>query len=68
LQSGAAFQSKRFSLQGIDGRGRQQLVRDPRNNRGTAVVRIEDPKGASGGYTGDIMWWGGNGGDSAAIQ
>jgi hypothetical protein len=51
-----------FRFQGIDGRGRQQLVRDPRNNRGTAVVRIEDPKGGSEGYTGDILWRGGNGG------
>jgi hypothetical protein len=51
-----------FRFQGIDGRGRQDLVRDPRNNRGTAVVRIEDPKGGSEGYTGDIMWRGGNGG------
>jgi hypothetical protein len=52
-----------FRFQGIDGRGRQDLVRDPRNNRGTAVVRIEDPKGGSEGYTGDIMWRGGNGGN-----
>jgi hypothetical protein len=52
-----------FRFQGIDGRGRQQLVRDPRNNRGTAVVRIDDPKGGSEGYTGDIMWRGGNGGN-----
>jgi len=51
-----------FRFQGIDGRGRQDLVRDPRNNRGAAVVRIEDPKGGSEGYTGDIMWRGGNGG------
>lgn len=51
-----------FRFQGIDGRGRQDLVRDPRNNRGTAVVRIEDPQGGSEGYTGDIMWRGGNGG------
>ncbi|MGH9697763.1 MAG: hypothetical protein ACRD5Z_26720, partial [Bryobacteraceae bacterium] len=52
-----------FRFQGIDGRGRQDLVRDPRNNRGSAVVRIEDPKGGSEGYTGDIMWRGGNGGN-----
>jgi hypothetical protein len=52
-----------FGFKGIDGRGRQTLVRDPRNNRGTAVVRIEDPKGGTHGYTGDIMWSGGAGGN-----
>ena len=30
-----------FRFQGIDGRGRQSLVRDPRNG-GAAVVQIED--------------------------
>src|SRR5438445_9133832 len=39
-----------FRFQGIDGRGSQRLVRDPRNNRGTAVVRIDDPKGGSEGF------------------
>jgi hypothetical protein len=52
-----------FRFQGIDGRGSQRLVRDPRNNRGTAVVRIEDPKDGSEGYTGDILWRGANGGN-----
>src|SRR5436309_2757328 len=33
-----------FRFQGIDGRGRVALVRDPRDG-GPAVVRIEDPKG-----------------------
>jgi hypothetical protein len=49
-----------FRFQGIDGRGSQRLVRDPRNNHGTAVVRIEDSKGGDEGYTGDILWRGGN--------
>jgi hypothetical protein len=31
-----------FRFHGVDGRGRQELVRDPRNG-GPAVVRIEDP-------------------------
>jgi len=44
-----------FRFQGIDGRGRQTLVRDPRNG-GSAVVRIEDPDGGNEGYTFDIMW------------
>src|SRR5580700_4525324 len=32
-----------FRFQGIDGRGRQTLVRDPREG-GPAVIRIDDPK------------------------
>jgi len=47
-----------FRFQGIDGRGRQNLVRDPRNG-GAAVIRIEDTAGGSEGYTFDIMWGGG---------
>jgi hypothetical protein len=47
-----------FRFQGIDGRGRQDLVRDPRNG-GVAVVRIEDRKGGSEGYTFDLIWGGG---------
>jgi hypothetical protein len=49
-----------FRFQGIDGRGRQSLVRDPRNGGGAAVIRIEDTAGGSEGYTFDIMWGGGN--------
>jgi len=45
-------------FQGIDGRGRQQLMRDPRNG-GVAVVRIEDPSGGAEGYTFDMIWGGG---------
>jgi hypothetical protein len=48
-----------FRFQGIDGRGRVQLVRDPRQNRGVAVVRIEDPQGGREGYTFDLIWQGG---------
>jgi len=44
-----------FRLQGIDGRGRQTLIRDPRNG-GVAVVQIEDREGGAEGYTFDIMW------------
>lgn len=46
-----------FRFQGVDGRGRQELIRDPRNG-GTAVIRIEDPNGGSEGYTFDVMWGG----------
>ena len=44
-----------FSFAGVDGRGRQSLVRDPRNG-GAAVLQIEDKDGGSEGYTFDIMW------------
>ncbi len=47
-----------FRSRGIDGRGRQILVREPRNG-GAAVIRIEDTAGGSEGYTFDIMWGGG---------
>jgi hypothetical protein len=47
-----------FRFSGVDGRGRQTLVSDPRNNRGVAVIRIEDPKGGREGYTFDIEWRG----------
>src|SRR5438552_19183576 len=49
-----------FRFAGVDGRGRQTLIRDPRNG-GVAVIRIEDPQGGSEGYTFDLMWSGGNG-------
>ena len=47
-----------FRFRGIDGRGRVALIRDPRNNRGVAVVRIEDTKGGREGYTFDLEWSG----------
>ena len=49
-----------FRFRGVDGRGRVQLMRDPRNG-GSAVVRIEDPEGGAEGYTFDLMWGGGGG-------
>ena len=48
-------------FQGVDGRGRQELVRNPVNG-GPAVIRIEDPDGGAEGYTFDITWNGGSGG------
>lgn len=48
-----------FRFKGIDGRGRQDLVRPPSNS--PAVIRIEDSKGGSEGYTFDIFWKGGTG-------
>jgi len=51
-----------FRFSGVDGRGRQTLLRDPSSNRGVAVVRIEDPQGGHEGYTFDIEWGGSGGG------
>jgi hypothetical protein len=48
-----------FRFRGIDGRGRQELSREPRHNRGAALVRIDDPKGGVEGYTFDLEWRGG---------
>ncbi len=44
-----------FHFSGVDGRGRQELIRDPRNG-GSAVVQIEDKDGGAEGYTFDIIW------------
>jgi hypothetical protein len=44
-----------FRFAGIDGRGKQELVRDPANG-GVATVQIEDKDGGSEGYTFDVMW------------
>src|SRR5205823_5760504 len=49
-----------FRFAGVDGRGRQELVRDPRSG-GSAVVRIEDPQGGAEGYTFDLFWTSGPG-------
>ena len=50
-----------FHFEGVDGRGRQELVRAPGNGR-VAVVRIEDRQGGSEGYTFDLIWSGIGGG------
>ena len=50
-----------FRFRGIDGRGRQELVREP-GRGGAAVVRIEDHKGGAEGYTFDLEWRGDGGG------
>jgi hypothetical protein len=51
-----------FRFAGVDGRGKQYLLRSPNQNNGVAVIRIEDPRNGFEGYTGDIMWNGGNNG------
>jgi len=45
-----------FQFVGVDGRGRQDLIQDPRNGRGAAVVRVQDPEGGAEGYTFDLIW------------
>jgi hypothetical protein len=47
-----------FRFRGIDGRGRVELIRDPRSNRGVAVVRIDDSDRGREGYTFDLEWRG----------
>jgi hypothetical protein len=49
----------RFSPQ--EGRGRQTMVRQPNQNRGVALVRLEDPDGGSEGYKFDLEWRGTDG-------
>jgi hypothetical protein len=43
-----------FRFAGVDGRGRQTLVRAA--GGGPAVIRIEDPQSGREGYTFDIFW------------
>jgi hypothetical protein len=50
-----------FRFTGIDGRGRQTLVREP-GRGGPAVIRIEDPQSGREGYTFDVEWRGDAGG------
>jgi hypothetical protein len=47
-----------FRFVGVDGRGGVRLLRDPRNNRGRALVHIDDPKSGREGYTFDLQWRG----------
>jgi hypothetical protein len=43
-----------FRFRGVDGRGRQELVRAP--GGGPAVIRISDPSGGAEAYTFEIAW------------
>src|SRR6185436_7047824 len=45
-----------FKFSGVDGRGNQYLVRPPGQNRGAALIRVEDPQGGAQGYTFDLEW------------
>ena len=49
-----------FRFEGVDGHGRQYLLKNPNANNGIAVIRIEDNQRGMEGYTGDIFWNGGN--------
>ena len=51
-----------FRFSGVDGRGRQTLLRPPVNGD-PAVVRIEDPQGGTEGYTFDLEWNGAGSGN-----
>lgn len=51
-----------FRFTGVDGRGSAKLIQDPRNNNSIAVVRIDDQRSGSEGYTFDIEWSGASGG------
>lgn len=44
-----------FRFNGTQGRGRQELVGEPRD-KGAAVIRIEDPEGGANVYAFEIMW------------
>jgi len=44
-----------FRFAGVDGRGRQTLIRAPEGGA-PAIVRIEDPQSGSEGYTFDMFW------------
>jgi hypothetical protein len=51
-----------FQFRGVDGRGEVRLQSDPRqDNRGEAVIYINDPKGGEEGYTFEVSWNGDNG-------
>jgi hypothetical protein len=49
------FNPAGFRFAGVDGRGRQTLVRSPEGGAPT-IVRIEDPQSGSEGYTFDVFW------------
>jgi hypothetical protein len=50
-----------FKFNPTNGRGNQYLVRAPQDNRGVAIVRIEDEKGGSETYRFELEWRGGSG-------
>jgi hypothetical protein len=51
------FNPLEFRFTGIDGRGRQTLVREP-GRGGPALIRIEDPQSGRDSYVFDVEWRG----------
>lgn len=49
-----------FRFSGVDGHGKQYMLKNPSQNNGVAVIRIEDNQNGYEGYTGDIFWSGGS--------
>lgn len=50
-----------FKFNPTNGRGKQYLVRAPQDNRGIALIRIEDEKGGSETFRFELEWRGGGG-------
>jgi hypothetical protein len=50
-----------FQFNEVDGRGRQELIRTPRDG-GPVVVRIDDPQAGQGEYRFELSWSGSQGG------
>jgi hypothetical protein len=51
-----------FRFNRIGGKGQVRLLRDPRSNKGRAVIRIDDPSSGRERYTFDLQWYGTEGG------
>jgi len=47
-----------FRFQGKEGRGTQILLREPKDNRGSALIRIDDPQSGREGYNFVVEWTG----------
>jgi hypothetical protein len=45
-----------FRVTRIDGRGSVRILREPSRNGGTAVIRVDDPKGGRARYAFDLHW------------
>jgi hypothetical protein len=51
-----------FKFNAVRGRGKQYIVRQPQENRGIGVIRIEDSSGGSETYRFELEWRGSSGG------
>jgi hypothetical protein len=52
-----------FHFTGVDGRGSQLLLKEPKDNRGAALVRIDDPRPGRETYSFRVEWRGSGGPD-----